>query len=69
MTTLVQKTNDLMKERNLSYSLELFNNLFEEVKNNIQNVEEENIRVSKLNTNKYSNISSFTAYGMNKRPY
>ena len=69
MTTLVQKTNNLIKERNLSYSTELFNHLFEEVKNNIQNAEEENIRVSKLNTNKYSNISGFTAYGMNKRPY
>jgi hypothetical protein len=72
MTTLVQKTNNLIKERNLSYSPELFNQLFEELKNNTQNLEEENIRVSKLNTNKDRKKLDFikmSAYGMNKRPY
>jgi hypothetical protein len=72
MKNLVQKTNNLIKERNLSYSPELFNQLFEELKNNTQNLEEENIRVSKLNTNKDRKKLDFikmSAYGMNKRPY
>lgn len=72
MRTLVQKTNDLIKERNLSYSTELFNQLFEEVKNNTLNTQEEKIRVSELNTNKDRNKLDFikmSAYGMNKRPY
>jgi len=72
MRTLVQKTNDLIKERNLSYSTELFNQLFEEVKNNALNTQEEKIRVSELNTNKDRNKLDFikmSAYGMNKRPY
>ena len=72
MRTLVQKTNDLIKERNLSYSTELFNQLFEEVKNNAQNIEDEKNRVSELNTNKDRNKLDFikmSAYGMNKRPY
>lgn len=72
MRTLVQKTNDLIKERNLSYSTELFNQLFEEVKNNTSNIEEEKNRVSDLNTNKDRNKLDFikmSSYGMNKRPY
>jgi hypothetical protein len=72
MKTLVQKTNDLINERNLSYSPELFKQLFEEVRNNPKNIEEEEDRVSKLNTGKKCNKLGFiemSAYGMNKRPY
>ena len=72
MKTLVQKTNDLIKQRNLSYSPELFKQLFEEMKNNPKNIEEEENRVSKLNVGKKCNKLGFikiSAYGMNKRPY
>ena len=72
MKTFVQKTSDLIKERNLSYSPELFAQLLEEVKNNPINIEEEKIRWGKINSNKKCNKLGFiemSAYGMNKRPY
>jgi hypothetical protein len=72
MKTFLQKTNELINERNLIYNPELFKQLFEEVKNNPKNIEEEKIRVSNLNTGTKCNKLGFiemSAYGMNKRPY
>jgi hypothetical protein len=68
MRTLVEKTNDLIKERNLQYSPELFDKLFQEIKTNPKNIEEETTRQSFFN-NKEFEVSRMTAYGMNKRPY
>jgi hypothetical protein len=47
--TFVQKSNDFIKENNLSYSPELFKNILELIKNNKNNIIEEKLRVANFN--------------------
>ena len=49
MKTLTQKTNDFLKANNLPYSLEIFNTIYNKLKNEPINILEEKTRVSKLN--------------------
>ena len=53
MTTLVNITNDLIKERNLAYSPKVFSEIYNEVKSTPKYIEEENKRQEILN-NVYS---------------
>lgn len=67
--TYVEKAYEIIKERNLSYSPELFSSILKEVKSNEKNQREEKERVSQMNTIDNGYRSRMTAYGMNTRPY
>jgi hypothetical protein len=67
--TYVQKTNDFINENNLSYSPELFKNILQLMKNDKNNIIEEQIRVSKLNNNPINdnyNLLNNMCYSKNK---
>ena len=68
MKTLVEKTNDIIRTKGLEYSPELFDKIFQELRNDSKNIEEEKTRQSTFNTSEFE-VSRMTAYGMNKRPY
>lgn len=67
--TYVEKAYEIIKERNLSYSPELFSAIIKEVKSNENNQQEEKVRVSQMNRIDNGYRSRMTAYGMNPRPY
>jgi hypothetical protein len=69
MKTFVQKTNEIIKERGLSYSPELFAEILKELQSNENNIKEESERQSKMIGDKNFKANRMTAYGMNKRPY
>jgi DICT domain-containing protein len=71
MKTFVTKAYDLINERGLKYSPELFSKILKEVKENENNIIEEEKRRSIINSMKNKNFIAdrMTAYGLNKRPY
>ena len=69
MKTFVQKANEIIKERNLDYSPELFNEILKEVQLNDKNSKQEQERQLKMIGDKNFKPNRMTAYGMNKRPY
>ncbi len=71
MKTFVNKAYDLINERGLKYSPELFSEILKEVKSNEINILEEVKRKEVINSikNKYFVANRMTAYGLNERPY
>jgi hypothetical protein len=53
--TFVQKTNDYINQNNLNYSRELFNQILELIKNDKNNIIDEQIRILELNNNSINN--------------
>jgi len=59
--TFVQKSNDFIKENNLSYCPELFKNILELIKNNKNNIIEEKLRVANFNNQPINENYNFLA--------
>ena len=65
--TYLQKANDFMKQNNLAYSPELFNFILKSIKDNPNNIIEEELRVKNLNNqivNENYNLLSNMCYSI-----
>jgi hypothetical protein len=57
MKTFTQKTNDFILDNNLPYSIELFNTVLANIKQDAKNIEQETLRTRNLNKNLINNNS------------
>jgi hypothetical protein len=57
MKTFTQKTNDFISDNNLPYSIELFNTVLANIKQDAKNIEQETLRTLNLNKNVINNNS------------
>ena len=49
MKTFVQKTNQFIQENNMTYSTELFKEIYSKISSDINNITDESFRLSRLN--------------------